>query len=913
MDEVKLSPSQRMERFRRQMMVEESGLQQYLDSLHFSPDAFQEEALEILATGSSVLVCAPTGAGKTVVGEGAAFIARQRGQRVFYTTPIKALSNQKLRDFRQRFGDDEVGLLTGDTSINPDAPIVVMTTEVLRNMIYAGQNLDDLGVVVMDEVHYLSDRFRGPVWEEVLIQLPQHVLVVALSATLSNAQEFGRWVGDVRGSCEVVVSDRRPVPLYQHMMVGPRIYDLYARPREAAAGKGSKQINPDLLEAMNRAQERDLEKRGGRARGNRRRPAPVSRFRVIDRLRSRKLLPAIVFIFSRAGCDEAASEAATYGMNLVNASERELIREEIDVALATIPPEDHGPLDLHRWAYTLEEGVACHHAGLLPQQKEAVERLFAAGLIKVVFATETLALGINMPAKTVVIESMEKWNGSEHVRLSPREYTQLTGRAGRRGIDVEGHAVVLQRAVVTPEEVVELSSGGSYPLHSAFQPNYNMAVNLLSRLDLEESRDVLESSFAQFQTDASVVREAQRLRRANATLEGIAKKLSCDRGDAGEYFELREQISALQKHASRLARESRGVQQAHILRDLKVGDVVRFRRGRRLRTVVVVQAPSAGFATPLARVVGDDAKPGSIGPHEAENGLEVLGRMPVPERGAKRPSDRKDLAAALRHHDFTRDVKRSRPRDDLRVAKILDEVSDLERKMREHPVHSCPDREAHAVLGHDYARALRERNRIASRINSSSAQIVQEFDRVCTVLRKLSFLNENTVTKRGRRLRRIYGERDLLTAQILAEGAWDDLKPEELAAMVCAVVYEPRGDDGVSSIPSHFPTARLELVWTETMRIYEELHAAEVAASHEVTTPPAGQLLPEMYRWAKGASLASILESSELSGGDFVRWVRQVLDMLDQLRRLEESEIRSAATKARDRLLHGVVAWTEFA
>lgn len=912
------SAAERMDDFRRHMRIEESGLGHYLSDLHFAPDPYQEEALEHLALGSSVLVSAPTGAGKTVVGEGAAYLARKQGKRVFYTTPIKALSNQKLRDFRDRFGDAEVGLLTGDTSINPDAPIVVMTTEVLRNMIYAGKDLSELGVVVMDEVHYLSDRFRGPVWEEVLIQLPEHVKVVALSATLSNTGEFGRWVESVRGDCDVVTSDHRPVPLYQHMMVGSRLYDLYAQPRRASTGKGSRRINPDLQDAIEEARfggrySRDTA--GGRGRRPRRggRPAPVPRYRVLDNLRRKNLLPAIVFIFSRAGCDEAAQDAATYGLGLTTSEERMQIRAEVDIALASVPAEDHGALRLHEWSLMLEEGVAAHHAGLLPQQKEAIERLFAAGLIKVVFATETLALGINMPARTVVLESLEKWDGSEHVRLSPREYTQLTGRAGRRGIDVEGHAVVLERGVVTAEEVVELSSGRSYPLHSAFLPNYNMAVNLLSRLDAAQAREILESSFAQFQADASVVKEAQKLRRVNGRLDEVRSKLSCELGDAPEYFELREQVSSLQKQASKLAREVRTQQDAAMLRKLKVGDVVRFRRGRRLRKAVVVQAPSEGFAAPIARIVGEDAKPGSLGPREAEEGLELLGRMPVPHQGARRPRDRADLARAVRNGDFVRASKRRRAHEDGELAALEGKIAHLEKEVRNHPVHSCPDRESHAALGHEYARLNRERNLLSRNISDRSAKIVDEFDRVRAVLQRLGFLDGDTVTKRGQRLRRIYGERDLLITESIADDAWANLKPEELAAIVCTVVYEPRGEDALAPAPTHFPTENLREAWEATAQAFDRVHRAELAANHEVTQPPAGALMTAMYDWAKGASLASILEETEMSGGDFVRLVRQVLDMLDQLRRGDDPQLRRIASAARQHLLHGVVAWTEFA
>ncbi len=890
------------------MAIEESGLTQYLSSLRFSPDPYQEEALERVALGHSVLVCAPTGAGKTVVGEGATDLARRRGERVFYTTPIKALSNQKLRDFRDRFGESEVGLLTGDTAINPNAPIIVMTTEVLRNMIYAGADLSDLGVVVMDEVHYLSDKFRGPVWEEILIQLPDHVRVVALSATLSNAGEFGRWVESVRGTCDVVTSEKRPVPLYQHMIVGGRLFDLYARPKQAAKHPGSSPLNPDLLAAVQQANFRE----GRPARRGNRRPAPVQRFRVLDSLRRTKLLPAIVFIFSRAGCEDAADEAARYGLNLTSSEEREAIRAEVAKTLDTIPAQDHTALGLHAWAWNLEEGVAAHHAGLLPQQKEAVENLFDAGLVKVVFATETLALGINMPARTVVLEALEKWDGSEHVRLSPREYTQLTGRAGRRGIDVEGHAVVLERSVVTPEEVADLSSGRSYPLHSAFVPNYNMAVNLLARLDRKQAQEILESSFAQFQADASVVKDARKLKRVTADLAQASRRLHCDRGDAAEYFALREEIGSLQKQISRARRADKRQQTQATLRHLRLGDVVKTRRGRRFISAVVVQPPSPDFSTPVARVVYEDAKLGSVGPREAEDGLSVLGRMVVPRAGARRPKDRAALAAALRHRDYSRKNTKKVGREDDAAQELQSQAARLESEMRAHPVHGCPDLDQHAVVGHQYARLLREEKALAKKINARSAKIVDDFASVCAVLDDLGFLDGNRVTGKGQRLRRIYGDRDLLVAQAVAAGAWDHLKPEELSSMVSALVYEPRGED-VSEAPNRFPTGGLEDAWADTQAAFDKIHKVELAHGHEVTSQPSGALMDAVYRWAKDASLAAILEQTELSGGDFVRWIRQVLDMLDQLRRIEGTPVAKAASAARQRLLHGVVAWTEFA
>ncbi len=904
MSEDDLTPAQRMAAFKKQMSLQDTALADFLDTLKFPPDDFQMEALEKVALGDSVLVSAPTGAGKTVVGEGAAYIALAKGERVFYTTPIKALSNQKFRDFQDEFGRDNVGLLTGDTAVAPDAKLVVMTTEVLRNMIYANQDLSEVGVVVLDEVHYLADRFRGPVWEEVLIQLPAWVQIVALSATVSNVEEFAGWISSVRGSCEQVVSFERPVPLYQHMLVGNALYDLYS----VRKSKGQAQLNPDLLAAVSGG---DRRSRGGavdqrRPRRTASRPAQV---RILDRA---NLLPGIVFIFSRAGCDDAAQYVAGADLSLTTGEERRRIKAQVDEALSTIPVEDQAALGLVEWGRNLEQGVAAHHAGLLPIMKETVEKLFTEGLLKVVYATETLALGINMPARSVVLESLEKWDGSEHVRLVPTEYTQLTGRAGRRGIDVEGHAIVLDRPYVTPEEVSALASGRAYPLRSAFQPNYNMAVNLLKHRSKKQVNEVLESSFAQYQADASVVKLAQKLRKATSQVEEASADLHCDLGDAAEYFELREQISKLQKDAARAERSERNVETQKALGQLRLGDVISFRRGRRTRRAVVVSPVDQRAKTPLARVVAEDGKPGNVGPREVAEGVEVVGRVWVPKGGARRPRDRHRLAAQVREIPVpAKGPGRKRKPGNPHAERLLGQAKALEQELAAHPVHACPQREAHAPAGHRYVRGIKEQERLARQINERTSHLVEDFGKVTQVLSALDFLEGEQVTSRGDRLTRIFGERDLVIALALAEQAWDDLQPEELAAIVAAVVHEPRGEEGSGGESTFMPTARLQDAWVATQRAYDQVAEQERKAGRVVTQPPSAATVQMTYQWAKGVSLADILYEYDLSGGDFVREIRRVIDMLEQLRRLQDAELTRTANEARKKLLRGVVAWTE--
>ncbi|MGA0067488.1 MAG: DEAD/DEAH box helicase, partial [Candidatus Nanopelagicales bacterium] len=506
---------------------ERALLGDFPDNFPFGLDDFQRRGCLALARGRSVLVAAPTGAGKTVVGEFAVHEALRTARKCFYTTPIKALSNQKFHDLVARYGAERVGLLTGDNSINGEAPVVVMTTEVLRNMIYAGSStIEQLGYVVMDEVHYLADRARGPVWEEVIIHLPEGIQLAALSATVSNAEEFGEWLATVRGETEVIVDEHRPVPLWQQVMVGERLLDLFVDDEHH-------RVNPEILRIARESERWTDHRRRGR-RPSRDRLTPW-RTDVVKELHDDHLLPGITFIFSRAGCDAAVQQCLSSGLMLTTPQERREIERIVESRTADLPHEDLGVLGYDTWREGLRRGIAAHHAGLLPLFKEVVESLFQQGLIKMVFATETLALGINMPARTVVLEKLVKWNGENHVNITAGEYTQLTGRAGRRGIDVEGHAVVVWHPGLDPEALAGLASTRTYPLRSSFRPSYNMAVSLIRRMGRTEARDILETSFAQFQADRGVVALAAQVRRNDEALAGYREAMACHLGDFGEY------------------------------------------------------------------------------------------------------------------------------------------------------------------------------------------------------------------------------------------------------------------------------------------------------------------------------------------------------------------------------------------
>ncbi|HET9255244.1 MAG TPA: DEAD/DEAH box helicase [Pseudonocardiaceae bacterium] len=877
-------------------------LDEFAGQLSFELDPFQRRACEALEEGHGVLVCAPTGAGKTVVGEFAVHLALAQDRKCFYTTPIKALSNQKYADLVARHGPEAVGLLTGDTSINGNAPVVVMTTEVLRNMLYAGSpTLGGLAYVVMDEVHYLADRFRGAVWEEVILNLPESVKVAGLSATVSNAEEFGDWLVDVRGDTAVVVDEHRPVPLWQHMMVGSRMFDLFTE----HGGSDRLAVDPHLLRRV-----RELEHSSGwdqRRHHGGARFRPPARVDVVTRLDRDGLLPAITFIFSRAGCEAAVSQCVRSGLRLTTAEESEQIRQIVDTRAAGLPEGDLGVLGFWEWREALERGVAAHHAGMLPAFKETVEELFVRSLVKVVFATETLALGINMPARTVVLERLVKFNGESHADLTPGEYTQLTGRAGRRGIDVEGHAVVLWQPGVDPAQVAGLASTRTYPLRSSFRPGYNMAVNLLDRVGVAAGRALLERSFAQFQADRSVVGLARRIDRNAEGLTGYAEAMVCHWGDFTEYARLRRQISERERVLARLGGAARRAEVAVSLAKLARGDIIAVPGGRRSGLAVVLDA-GEGADDPRPLVLTEDRWAGRLSVADFPAPAQVLGRLRLPKRVEHRvPRVRRDLASALRETGIVippRTRRRSEAADDA-------ELAALRRALRAHPCHGCEDREAHARWAERYDRLDRETDTLRQQVAATTHSLARTFDRIRALLAERGYLDGERLTEHGRRLARLWSETDLLTAECLRHGIWDGLEPAELAAVVSALVFESRGDTAAPRVPSGPVSDAL----VATVRLRGELEADERRHRLERTREPDLGFAWPAYRWARGESLSAVLTAAgnngaELSAGDFVRWCRQVVDILDQVRGVaeENSAVGIASAAAVRALRRGVVA-----
>jgi ATP-dependent RNA helicase HelY len=864
----------------------------------FGLDSFQRVACLALEAGRGVLVAAPTGAGKTVVGEFAVHLALRSKRKCFYTTPIKALSNQKYNDLVERYGADRVGLLTGDNAINGDADVVVMTTEVLRNMLYAGSDaLRGLSHVVMDEVHYLADRSRGAVWEEVIIHLPEHVVLVSLSATVSNAEEFAEWLITVRGDTEVVVEEHRPVPLWQHVMVGTRMYDLFVDDDQT-------EVNPELVRLAREEARWSPRDRQGRPV---RRPV-AKRPDVIERLDREALLPAITFIFSRAGCAAAVEQCLRSGLRLNTEEEAARVRHIVERRTESIPREDLRVLGYWEWLDGLQRGIAAHHAGMLPTFKEVVEELFLAGLVPAVFATETLALGINMPARSVVLEKLTKWNGDAHVDVTPGEYTQLTGRAGRRGIDVEGHAVVLWQQGFDPKAVAGLASTRTYPLRSSFQPSYNMAVNLVGGVGREPARALLESSFAQFQADKSVVGLARQIAKNLEALAGYEEAMTCHLGDAREYGELRAAVKRRETELAKSGTTQRRAAAAQSLEKLKVGDVIRVPSGRRSGLAVVLD-PGVGMngdAHPL--VVTEDRWAGRLSLTDFPSAVEPVGHVKVPRHFNHRtPQARRDMASTLRALGIAPGGRAGRARSQAADDETL---SRLRADLRRHPVHGCGDREQHMRWAERWHRLRADTDALERRVAGKTSSIARTFDRVCDLLTALGYLDGETVTETGQQLARVYSESDLLVVECLRSGAWDSLAPAELAAVVSTLVYENRRPD--ESVP-RVPSGPVQSALAEMTRIWGRLTEAEARQRLSFLREPDAGFTWAAWRWAGGARLEQVLDDDpDLTAGDFVRWCKQLIDLLSQVALVAapDSPVRQTSRQAIEGVRRGVVAYS---
>ena len=806
----------------------------FLDGKGFEPDPFQIEAIAAIERGASVVVAAPTGSGKTLIAEAAIEIALAAGRRAFYTTPIKALSNQKYRDFVDRYGEGGTGLLTGDNSVNGEAPVVVMTTEVLRNMIYADSHaLEGLGAVILDEVHYLQDRYRGSVWEETIIHLPAEIQIVNLSATVANGEEFAGWVRARRGTTELVVEEKRPVPLESMYLIRDRYHDNVIE-WFPVFGKDGIRPNPRVVSLLRKG------------RGRAKRFSTPRRLEVAEALLAAAKLPAIYFIFSRAGCDDAARSVASAGLRLTSASEREEISEFASEMTANLNPTDLAVLGYESWLSMIESGVAAHHAGMVPAFKETVEQLFSTGHIKLVFATETLALGINMPAKAVVLESFSKFNGESHELLRAGDYTQLTGRAGRRGIDEHGTAVILYSSYVPFKKVADVAALGSHPLVSSFEPSYNMAVNLVANYPKDRAQELLRASFAQFRTQERARQLDERIAERAAEVERYLAAAQCERGDIEAYA------------ASPLGSDEGSDAARTFLDGLDSGDVIDLGDGERWVILVRGYGPK-----PQYLMLSEDGR-------QRRSQLLTLGTVP-------RHLGRLDLEKPLRSHDadYLAGTATSLGswEADPALAATTGPTADT-------TIAGCPKVDEHLGWLSRSQRAAKDLRRLQRRRTKSGDDIVERFEARMRVLEGLGYARRWTLSDKGERLRRVYSELDLLLTEVAESGLLGDLTAPEFASVVSMFTFEPRRADAeevrlVGVVAERF--AQVEDAWRTVSALETRLRVPPGRA------PEAG-FTPYAYAWVAGADLEELFGEDDFAAGDFVRNCRQLLDLMRQIR-----------------------------
>ena len=874
-------------------------------SYDFKLDDFQRRAIDLLHHDRSVLVAAPTGSGKTIVAEYALEKARAEGKKFFYTTPMKALSNQKFRDLSRAYSQGEVGLLTGDNSINSEAPLVVMTTEVLRNMIYEKSPLlQGLGIVVLDECHYLHDPYRGAVWEEIIILLPSSVKLVALSATVSNAVELGDWMDSLRGDVKVVVSNDRPVKLQNFYFVGRALMPLFA--------KNLQRVVLEQLELLKKTRAaRDGRRRKRRGVGL----APL-RTDVIKELERQDMLPAIYFLFSRAACDDSVSMWLKEGSGLVSREASEGVARFLDEKAAALSPADLDCLNYNEFRSALMAGVSSHHAGALPLFKEAVEELFAGGQLKVVFATETLSLGINMPARTVVIESLSKWAGDKHRPLTPGEYKQLTGRAGRRGIDEVGHAVVLYQDFFSLDQVRSLVTREPSPVVSSFQVSYNMAVNILAEHDLAEARRLTNLSFAQYAADRRVVTLETKL---EALEEEFERELDASRcaegGDANVYRKLERELAGVQRQGASLSKERRQREISEALSRLRAGDVFIASHRGSTRTVAVVKKSQGHRAESGILVVDADGRYRRLHERSLMRPPQVVGSVSVDKIKSPTRKVRRSVGAKMESlgRGAEVDVAPSLTTEEQAVAR---EASRAKEELEKNPCRDCQHRERCLEAARRVERIGRQMKSAEKERDSGHDLVAKRLDDVVDLLEGFGFMDGENVTPKGAVLRRIYNECDLLLVEAMSQGFLSRLSPAELAALASWFIYESREGESEQSRrsgagaeyfegPLGDALEELEIIEVE-IKTAEEERDLDLLGSIDIGFGEAA------YLWAGGAELEEMLARfPNGSVGDMVRTMKQVIDLLRQIAEISEDPVLVGNLRsATDMLDRGIVGYS---
>ena len=614
------------------------------------------------------------------------------------------------------------------------------------------------------------------------------------------------------------------------------------------------------------------------------------------------MLPAIYFIFSRRGCEDAVGQCLRDNVRLTTASEARDIQRLAEDRVAELDPEELDVLGYARWLEGLRRGVASHHAGMIPPFKETVEQLFNAGLVKVVFATETLALGINMPARSVVIESLMKFTGEKHELITPGQYTQLSGRAGRRGIDELGHCVVLMQRFTPFDQIVRLASTRTYPLQSSFQPSYNMAVNLVRTYDRPEAEHLVNSSFAQFQADREVVQQEKAREKLEAYLASYRERMTCELGDFNEYKKLYDRLQRIEEHTTSGRRRARGVAVAEAIDRLRPGDVIQILGGKRRGRYAVVDVARSPQRSPRITAVSEARALVRFAPADLHQPPLPVGKIRLPrDFNVRSPRARRDLARRLA------DARISPPRGGSDGEKTTKELRAARKAVESHPCHSCPDLSRHIHFSERAARIEKELKGIQRRIKRRTQTLARRFERVLGVLELRDCVREWSLTPKGEILTSIYNESDLLVVEALERGILYGLDPAELAAVASSLVFEARGPE---EIVGRMPTPGSRRAWGELLDLWRAIHEDEEKAGIELTREPDAGFAEIAHLWASGAPLDEVL-GEEDAPGDFVRSTKQLIDLLRQAEEVVPSDDLAATIRSSIEALHrGVVAYS---
>lgn len=816
----------------------------FAEQCPFPLDPFQLEAMAALSQGESVLVTAPTGSGKTIIAEFAIYDAFDRGLKVVYTTPLKALSNQKFRDLKALFGEERVGLVTGDVSIQPDAGVVVMTTEILRNILYQNPSrLDPVQYVILDEVHYMNDEERGTVWEETIIHAPKHLHLVALSATVANAEELAHWISSIHGPVRVIEHNERAVPLAYH---------YYSR----------SQLEPLLDE------QGDLVRGLRRKRKYGRRPAEVDPVGVIEAMQAINLLPAISFIFSRRGCDQALEECLMEPLKLVTKDERRAIQEVIERVLKENPSLGETGPATSRVLAALPKGLAAHHAGLVPVLRGLVEELFQAGLVKVVFATETLAAGINMPARTTVINTLSKRTDVGHRLLTVSEFMQMTGRAGRRGKDVLGHCVVVDDEFHSVEEVYGLVKGTPDAITSHFTLSYNMVLNLLRTFTPDDVRPILKRSFGQYLRNHEIIDLREELEAQRQTL---SENLPEDVEEEAllEYEHLLLALSQKERALMEL-RWSHGQQvEARVNKALgqaEPGQLVLIKRGRRRPAMVAALVSKRPIGRGWAVAVAADG-----GRRERVSSEDIL--FISKKRCTKKRLDDVTMRQVMeegRDRQFEEQVRQ-----------IEKEMTDVKQAISAYGGGQFGTVDAHRQ-SHAHVRHLTAQiAALHQQIEEQQERYLDEFRRFMAVLTHFGHLQDDKPTLRGELNAHLRTNNGLFLTEILESDVFDGLGAVEAAAVISTLIFEPRRH---ATVDLKFVSKKVRHAVDKVYRLSRDVEFVQDQNGVGVPINVELAFVPLVLQWGKGAPWQLLATCSRMDDGDIVRNMRQLIDLLHQVR-----------------------------